>query len=301
MRSAEIKVAEQRSGGATFGLAVCLAAALATGAALVVAGRDTTAGLVVVSLLAVAWAGAGAVTTIRQHCPAASIVNTFAAATAAGATSWSLDAANDLHGSGGLLVDAGQRLAVTLTAALMFHLLMTMPDGHLARASHRRFVWAGYVIGATMGLTLLVDRDRVLVWPVVLLWAAALLALPTAHANYRAAGLIDQRRMQWLGWAAVVAAEMTLVSVGLSLVADWPHHNGEVALAASGLVPLAIAASTVPRLLARVDRLLTHTVALTGLTALIVVAYLLALAAFGELPLKSMNQLCGMLSPAYRV
>lgn len=284
VRSAEIKVAEQRSGGATFGLAVCLAAALATGAALVVGGRDTTAGLVVLSLLAVAWAGAGAVTTIRQHCPAASIVNAVAVATAVGATSWSLDAAKDLNDAGGLLVDTGQRLAVTLTASLTFHLLMTMPDGHLARAGHRRLVWAGYVIGTTTGLALLVDRDQVRVWPVVLLWVAALLALPTAHANYRAAGLIDQRRMQWLGWATVVASEVTLVSLGLSLVADWPHHNSEVALAASGLVPLAIAASTMPRLLARVDRLLTHTVALTGLTALIVVAYLLALAAFGRRP-----------------
>lgn len=282
--SAKTTVTEHRSASATLGLAVCLASVLAAGVALVIAGRDTTAGLVVLSLLAVAWAGAGAVTTIRQHFPAASIVNAVAVATAVGATSWSLDAAKDLNDAGGLLVDTGQRLAVTLTASLTFHLLMTMPDGHLARAGHRRLVWAGYVIGTTTGLALLVDRDQVRVWPVVLLWVAALLALPTAHANYRAAGLIDQRRMQWLGWATVVASEVTLVSLGLSLVADWPHHNSEVALAASGLVPLAIAASTMPRLLARVDRLLTHTVALTGLTALIVVAYLLALAAFGRRP-----------------
>ena len=39
-----------------------------------------------------------------------------------------------------------------------------------------------------------------------------------------------------------------------------------------------------PRWLARVDRLLTHTVSLTGLTALVVVAYAIALAAFGRKP-----------------
>ena len=61
--------------------------------------------------------------------------------------------------------------------------------------------------------------------------------------------------------------------------------------AASGLVPLAIAAGTVPRLLARVDRLLTHTVSLAGLTALIVVAYLIALAAFGRKPTGSERSL----------
>ena len=49
-------------------------------------------------------------------------------------------------------------------------------------------------------------------------------------------------------------------------------------------MPLALAAGTVQRLLARVDRLLTHTVSLAGLTAVIVMAYLLALAAFGRRP-----------------
>ena len=97
--------------------------------------------------------------------------------------------------------------------------------------------------------------------------------------------------MQWVGWAALVATEVAIVSVALSLVTDWPHHDAEVALAASGLVPLALAIGTVPRMLARVDRLLTHTVSLAGLTALIVVAYLLALAAFGRKPTGSERSL----------
>jgi signal transduction histidine kinase len=140
------------------------------------------------------------------------------------------------------------------------------------------------VVGVATGLAILVDRDTVMVWPVALLWVASLVALPIAHANYRAAGVVDQRRMQWIGWAAVVAIEVALVSLALSLVADWPHHDGVIALAASGLVPVALAAATVPRLLNRVDRLLTHTVSLAGLTVLIVLAYALALAAFGRKP-----------------
>ena len=56
-------------------------------------------------------------------------------------------------------------------------------------------------------------------------------------------------------------------------------------------MPLALAVGTVPRMLARVDRLLTHTVSLAGLTALIVVAYLLALAAFGRKPTGSERSL----------
>ncbi|MGZ6986001.1 MAG: histidine kinase [Ilumatobacteraceae bacterium] len=277
-------VTHRRSPLALNGLVVCAAAAIAAVGALAVERNNATDDLVVLSCLALVWAGAGLVITVRQHCPAAGIVQAFAAVAAVGALSWSLNATRDLHGAGGLLADVGQRLAVTLTPALVFHLLMTLPDGRLARASHKTLVWIGYITGTAIGFALLADRDNVLVWPVVVLWAATLTALPVAHANYRAAGVVDRRRMQWIGWALVVAAEVAVVSVALSLVIDWPHHDGEIALAASGLLPLALAAGTVPRLLARVDRLLTHTVSLAGLTVLIVSAYLLALAAFGRKP-----------------
>ena len=284
VRSLTTEVAENRAQGAYVGIAVCAVAALAAGSALVVAGSNATAALVVLSCVALVWAGAGLIITVRQHCPAASIVQAFAAAAAIGALSWSLNATKDMRGSGALLADLGQRLAVTITPALVFQLLMTLPDGRLTRAGHRTFVLIGYAAAAATGLVLLADRDNVLVWPVVMLWAAALTALPISHANYRAAGVVDRRRMQWIGWAVLVAAEVAVVSAALSLVTDWPNHDAEIALAASGLVPLALAAGTVPRLLARVDRLLTHTVSLAGLTVLIVSAYLLALAAFGRKP-----------------
>ena len=43
----------------------------------------------------------------------------------------------------------------------------------------------------------------------------------------------------------------------------------------TGLVPIAIIAGTLPRMVARVDRLLTHSVELAGLTALILVIYVI--------------------------
>ena len=278
------ELSDRRSLGPHVGLVVCAAAAVGAAAALVISSSNATDDLIVLSCLALVWAGAGIVISIRQHCPAAGIVQAFAAAAAMGALSWSLNSTRDLHGAGGLLADVGQRMAVTITPALVFHLLMTLPDGRLARSGHKTLVWIGYATGIATGLALLSDRNSVLVWPAVMLWAATLTALPIAHANYRAAGVVDRRRMQWIGWALVVAAEVAVVSVALSLVTDWPHHDGEIALAASGLLPLALAAGTVPRLLARVDRLLTHTVSLAGLTVLIVSAYLLALAAFGRKP-----------------
>ena len=140
--------------------------------ALVVAGRDATVGLVVVSCLAIVWALAGVIITIRHHCPAGSIVHAFAAATAVGALAWSVNSTKDLEGAAALAADAGQRFALAVTPALVFHLLMTLPDGRLARPGHRAFVLAGYVIAAVTGSALLADRDSIIVWPVALLWAA---------------------------------------------------------------------------------------------------------------------------------
>ena len=234
VRSARTDTTERAHAGATVGLIVCVAAALAAAMALVVAGRDATVGLVVVSCLAIVWALAGVIITIRHHCPAGSIVHTFAAATAVGALAWSVNSTKDLEGAAALAADAGQRFALAVTPALVFHLLMTLPDGRLARPGHRAFVLAGYVIAAVTGVALLADRDSIIVWPVALLWAATFLAAPIAHANYLAAGAVDRRRMQWVGWAALVATEIAIVSVALSLVSDWPHHDAEIALGSHG-------------------------------------------------------------------
>ncbi|MCE9623225.1 MAG: GAF domain-containing protein [Actinomycetia bacterium] len=257
----------------------CWAIALLTGSAV-----DTSPSLFVLACVAIVWAAAGIVVTVRHHCPAALIISSVALTLALGAACFSLDATKVLADSSALIADLGQRLSMTMVAALAFHLALTLPDGHVSRASHRRFVVAAYITSIAVGLALLADRDEVSVWPLLVLWAVVLSAAPVAHANYRAAGIIDQRRMQWIGWAAVVAAEVILVSVALSLVADWPNHVGAISLAASGLIPIALAAGTLSRLLARIDRLLTHTVSLAGLSALIVIAYLIALAAFGRRP-----------------
>jgi signal transduction histidine kinase len=289
--SLKTDTATRRSSGALLGLMACVAAAIATGGALVMANSKATAGLIVLSCLALLWAFAGVVITVRQHCPAAGIVQAFGASTALGVLAWSANSTRQPDGIAALAADLGQRLAVVITPALIFHLLMTLPNGRIARAGQRRAVVTAYVIALATGLLLLLDRAEVTIWPVVLLWALTLTALPVAHANYRAAGVVDRRRMQWIGWAMVVAAEVAVVSAALSVVTDWPHHDAEIALAASGLLPLALAAGTVPRLLARVDRLLTHTVSLAGLTVLIVSAYMLALAAFGRKPSGSERSL----------
>ena len=57
------------------------------------------------------------------------------------------------------------------------------------------------------------DRDRLVIWPIAVLWALALgFGLHASHVRYVKAGAIDRRRMQWVGWGMAVATEAALVA-----------------------------------------------------------------------------------------
>jgi signal transduction histidine kinase len=260
------------------------ASVVVAGVALAIAGTDASVALVVVACLAAAWAAAGIVLTTYQRCPAVVVIDGIAVAISIGALAWSLDAHRDLTGSEAWTVDLGQALALAATPALAFYLLLGLPDGTLARPVHRRMVAAAYVVAGGVIVAMLASGGEPSAWWAAPLWVAILIGAPVAHANYRRSSVADQRRLQWIGWAIVVATEVALVCTALSFIVDWPHHPAEIMLAATGLIPLAVIAGAIPRLQARVTRLLTHTVSLTGLTALVVLAYLCALAAFGRKP-----------------
>ncbi len=97
--------------------------------------------------------------------------------------------------------------------------------------------------------------------------------------------------MQWVGWGMAVAAEAGVVVVALRLLSDWPDDAGAVALALTGFVPIGLGCGTLPRMVARVDRLLTHTVALAGLTALVVGIYVVVILGLAA-PLRTTNARC---------
>ena len=135
---------------------------------------------------------------------------------------------------------------------------------------------AGYAVALMVGGALCSDLDTITSWPIVALWAAALgIGVYATYLRYRTAGAVERRRIQWIGWGMTVAAEAVLVVIALRLLTDWPHSPGTVALAVTGLVPIAIIAGTLPKMVARVDRLLTHTVSLAGLTALVLAVYVI--------------------------
>jgi signal transduction histidine kinase len=129
------------------------------------------------------------------------------------------------------------------------------------------------------------DRQQVSVWPLVVLWVAALgFGMYASHVRYIKAGAVDRRRMQWVGWGMAVATEGALVVIALRLLTDWPQHPGAVALGLTALIPVALALGAVPGMVARVDRLLTHTVEVAGLTALVVAVYVIVVIGLGRTP-----------------
>jgi signal transduction histidine kinase len=255
--------------------------ALALGVAGLVVADDVTAAMVVGLVLVALWAGAGLALGLRRREDRLAPI-AFAAALLGGG--WLL-MTGLATGDDSFIVDLGVRLAAALLPALAFHLLVSLPGGRLVTSSRKGVVLAAYALGVGVAIVLMSDRDELLVWPLALAWLAALgLSLVASHGRYREAGAVDRRRMQWIGWALAVGAEAVLVIVALEVLADWPDDPAMVALALTGLVPLSLIAGTFPKLIGRIDRVLTYTVSLAGLTALIVVVYVVVVVGLARRP-----------------
>ena len=175
------------------------------------------------------------------------------------------------------------RIALGVLPAMGLHLLAALPDGRLGTRSARNIVAFVMVAGAVVGFVAPRNSSGPKIWPFLILWLVALgLGMQMSHRRYIAAGSVDRRRMQWVGWAFAVTAELLLGVVALRLMADWPSHAPVVALAITVLIPASLVAGTHVWMIARVDRLLTHTVALAGLTAMVIVAYVAVVIALGR-------------------
>ncbi|MET0907970.1 MAG: hypothetical protein ABWZ99_00760, partial [Ilumatobacteraceae bacterium] len=277
---------------AELGPAWCLLAApVAVGLAivgLVVAGGDDgpTPTQVIGAILVGLWAAAGVLLGVRRRQDRLGPI-VLAGAVCGGVLSLaqSLESHAEFDGSNDELAAMAVRLTACLLPALSLHMLVALPDGRLPSTARRRGVVAGYVVALLTGAALCTDLDEISGWPIIVLWIAALgFGVYATYLRYRTAGAVDRRRIQWIGWGLTVSAEGVLVVIALRLLTDWPHAPGAVAMAITGLIPIAIVAGTAPKMVARVDRLLTHTVALAGLTALILGIYIVVVLALGRTP-----------------
>ena len=243
------------------------------GAALVIAATDDPSPVEIVRpALVVLWTAAGLLLGLRRRRDRlAPIVLGGALVGALGSLAAAILAHRPLDGAAESGWEITLRMAAAMLPAIALHLLLGLADGRLATPIRRNTVLVGYVAGAVSGLVLLADRARLVMWPLVVLWLGALcVGVYGAHVRYVKAGAEDRRRLQWVGWGMAVAAEAAVVVVALRLLLHWPDDVGVVVLALTGFIPIGLACGTLPRMVARVDRLLTHTVAFAGLTALVV-------------------------------
>ncbi len=184
--------------------------------------------------------------------------------------------AGSIHGS-------GPALAATLAVGGI--VLVSAPGGRLTSRWDRL---AAAVITAT-GLAAAVlewtRRPGVAATPIAVeATVVALIGLAGYLARCRLASPVDRARLQWLGWALVVAGTIGLAVLGLDAILGLPHQPATVALGATVLVPLALVAGTYDAAINLVHRLLVRTIVVAGLVTLVIGVYLVVVIGLGHVP-----------------
>jgi signal transduction histidine kinase len=260
-----------------------VAVVLAVTAMLVLAGDDLLTGADGVRLgLAVAFSVAGAALVRRP------ITRMLGLVTLAGVTTAGIEfvaAAYTRRFDDVLLAEVAESLAACLVVALALHLLLILPDGRLATTTARVLLWSGYGAAVTVGLVRWGQQPDPGPWLVVVLAVALGVAgLGVANRRYGTAIGTPRHRMQWLGLALALWTEIALIVAALRLLIDWPPHPQETVAGSLALVAAALLAAASPRLLGRVDRLLSHAVSIAGLSAVVTVIYLVIVVGLGRVP-----------------
>ncbi|HET6965402.1 MAG TPA: histidine kinase [Acidimicrobiales bacterium] len=207
-----------------------------------------------------------------------------------------LDASH--HGSAvtdGVLAVArfGEPVALALLPPVVMHLLLGLPDGS-CRLS-RTAIGAGYLIGAVVGVAVWTARPSMPLWPVgAELLVAGPIGLVGSQRRYARSRGLERQRMQWFGWAVAVGLELLLLALALRLLWGWPTRAPLVLAVSSLSVAVAFTMGSLPRFATRIDRLLTHTVSVAGLSGVIVAAYLLIVVGLGRTPTRSERSLLAL-------
>lgn len=191
----------------------------------------------------------------------------------------------DWSGAGGTVAEIVRPFGVGLLPAFGLTILLALPSGRLDTKARRVGAGLGFLTGLALGAVLWSVRPDLPAW---LLWSVSALMLlagvPAAHRRYMSTAGLDRQRLQWVGCAAAVAFEAALVIGAMRLFAGWPPNGAVAAAAFTALIPLGLAAGTSHRMVARVDRMLVHTVSLAGLTGVVVAVYLVIVLGLGRTP-----------------
>ena len=286
-----------RSGLLLPGLALVAASLAAAAAAPVVDHRGDLMSQVVRAVVVAAFAAAGATALVRR--PAERQPVLLLVATALGALATVSAAVVDAHAhgvtSGGLLDMA--RVVEPLTLALLpvaaMHLLLGLPDGS-CRLS-RAVITGGYVLGAGVGVGVWTDRPALPLWPIAIELVVGLaIGVVGSQRRYARSMGLERQRLQWFGWAVSLGLELLLVSLALRLLWGWPTRAPLVVALATLPVAVAFAMGSIQRVAGRIDRILTHTVSLAGLTGVVVAVYLVIVVGLGRTPTRQERSLLAL-------
>lgn len=263
-------VQERRPHGAIVGSAAAVAAVV-TVALEVMARNPRTWDLVVRAGLVGTWAMAGLTLLVNPRLNRLGQVVVAAALARAAAVLAAPDAAG--------------WVALALLPAFGLHLLQGLPDGRLVTTVRRRVVVVGYALAAIAGAFIGVSGADA-IRPVLLLESALalLFGMPAVTRAYRMAEGSERRQLQWLACAAVAFVDLALVALALRAITDWPRPVGTAVALGSAVLPVALAAITVPALVPQGDRLVMATVTATAVTATLGVAYAVLVLALARVP-----------------
>lgn len=207
--------------------------------------------------------------------------------------------AADLGGSWPGSSGRDARFVATLVPALLMaigvHFLLSVPDGRLTSRSRMTVVTVAYAAAAAFGMWAWFGPGRLTDPAAAGGWLVAVgVSLIGAARRYRSAPGFDRQRLQWIATGAVATFEFGLVIMGLYLLVRWPAHPWAIAAAGTVLVPAGVAAATFGRLLGAADRALVWSLTATGLSAVVLVVYVLIILGFGHEPGPGDRQVLGL-------
>jgi signal transduction histidine kinase len=184
-------------------------------------------------------------------------------------------------------------VAIALLPIAVMHLLLSLPDGSCTWS--RGAILGGYAVGLAVGLGVWTRRPDLVWWPIVAEASMAILVgIIGSQRRYARSTGLERRRMQWFGWAVAVGLDVALVSLALRVLWGWPTRVALVAGLACLPLASAVALGSTRRFANRIDRLLAHTVSVTGLTAVVLAVYLLIVVGLGRIPTRGERSLLAL-------